>query len=94
MNSALEEVDLWFTRNKLNLNPSKARYMIFNAKTKEADLVKIGDECLQRVGKDGKETSFKLVGIEVDEDLSWSNHIQVIFRKVNSALYRLAKTST
>ena len=32
------------------------------------------------------------MGIEVDEDLSWINHIQVISRKINSALYGLAKT--
>ena len=91
MNDALQEVDLWFKRNKLNLNPSKTRYMLFNVKTRETDLVKIGNEYLQRVWKEGKETSFKLVGIEVDEDLSWSNHIQVISRKINSDLYGLAK---
>ena len=31
MNSSSEEVDLWFKRNKFNLNPSKTRYMTFNA---------------------------------------------------------------
>ena len=66
--------------------------MLFNVKTIETDLVKIGNEYLQRVWKEGKKTSFKLVGLEVDEDLSWSNHIQVISRKINSALYGLAKT--
>ena len=83
-----------FERKKLNLNPSKKRYMIFNAKTKETALVKIkiGKENLQRVWKEGKETCFKLVGIEVGEDLSRNNHIQVIRRKINSALYGLAKT--
>ena len=49
MNEALQEVDLWFKRNKLNLNPSKTLYLIFNAKTKETNLVKIGSEYLQRV---------------------------------------------
>ena len=28
MNKSLERVDRWFKRNKLNLNPSKTRYMI------------------------------------------------------------------
>ena len=32
------------------------------------------------------------MGIEVDEDLNWSNHIQVIGWEINSALYGLAKT--
>ena len=44
MNDALQEVDLWFKRNKLNLNLSKTRYMLFNVKTRETDMVKIGNE--------------------------------------------------
>ena len=33
MNNALSKVKDWFLMNKLNLNPSKTRYMIFNHKT-------------------------------------------------------------
>ena len=40
MNSALINIDTWFRRNKLNLNPSKTRYMIFNYKTDDTKLVK------------------------------------------------------
>ena len=38
MNTALSQVDTWFQKNKLNLNPSKARYMIFNSKSEETDI--------------------------------------------------------
>ena len=55
-------------------------------------IVKIGDEYLERVWKNGKETSFKLVGIWVDEDLSWSDHIDKLGRKINSAIYGLNKS--
>ena len=43
MNKSLERAHLWFERNKLNLNPSKTRYMIFNSKTEETKLVKLGN---------------------------------------------------
>ena len=33
MNKALSDIDIWFKRNKLRLNTSKTRYMIFNHKT-------------------------------------------------------------
>ena len=33
MNKALPDIDIWFKRNKLGLNTSKTRYMIFNHKT-------------------------------------------------------------
>ena len=49
MNKSLKRAHLWFERNKLNLNPSKARYMIFNSKTEETNLVKLGNEHIERV---------------------------------------------
>ena len=63
MNSALINIDTWFRRNKLNVKHSKTRYMIFNHKTDETNLIKIGPEFLERVWEKGKEKSLKLVGI-------------------------------
>ena len=93
MNKSLERVDLWFRRNKLNLNPSKTRYMIFNSKTEDTKLVKIATEYIERVWDKGNEKSFKLVGIHVDEKLKWDKHINYIARKLDWALYGLAKVS-
>ena len=93
MNKSLERVDLWFKRNKLNLNPSKTRYMIFNSKTEETQLVKIGSEFIERVWNKGKEKSFKLVGIQVDEKLKWDKHINYIARKMDWALYGLSRVN-
>ena len=93
MNKSLERADLWFKRNKLNLNPSKTRYMIFNSKTEETKLVKIGDTYIDRVWSKGKEQSFKLVGIHVDEKLKWDKHIHYIARKMDWALYGLNKVN-
>ena len=67
--------------------------MLFNGKTNETRLVRIGDEYLERVWKDGKEKSFKLVGIHVDEGLQWDYHISALGKKINSAIYGLAKKS-
>ena len=44
MNISLSEIDLWFKRNKLNLNPSETRYMLFNHKTDDTNLVIVGNE--------------------------------------------------
>ena len=93
MNRALAKVAIWFKRNKLNLNPSKTRYMVFNAKTTETKLVKIGNEYLEREWREGNKKSFKLVGIHVDEGLQWDFHINALGKKINSAIYGLAKTS-
>ena len=51
MNDALHHEGNWFAQNKLNLNPSKTRYMIFNGKnTLETNLVKLGNTCFERYG--------------------------------------------
>ena len=48
MNDALHHANKWFAQNKLNLNPSKTRYMIFNGKnTQETTLVKLGNTCIE-----------------------------------------------
>jgi len=92
MNSTMSKVHEWFTQNKLNLNPSKTRYMIFNGKgTAETKLVKIDDEYIERVWTYGKEKSFKLVGIQVDEKLKWNEHITYIAKKIGYANYSLTK---
>ena len=46
---SLCKADLWFQRKKLNLNPAKTRYMIFNSKSEETNLVKIRDQFIERV---------------------------------------------
>ena len=75
-------VNKWFAQNKLNLNPSKTRYMIFNGKgTTETNLVQIEDNYIERVWSQGKEKSFKLVGIMLDEKLRWDEHINYIAKK-------------
>ena len=47
MNDTLVNISRWFGQNKLNLNPSKTRYMIFNSKTPEVKLIKIHDEYIE-----------------------------------------------
>ena len=93
MNEALIKVDLWFKRNKLNLNPDKTRYMIFNCKTDETKVVHVNSKYIERVWEKGKEKSFKLVGIKVDEGLKWTHHINHVASKINSAIYALKKSS-
>lgn len=93
MNEILEKISTWFQCNKLNLNPSKTRYMIFNHKTEEIDLIRINNTPIKRVWTKGSETSFKLVGIHIDENLKWINHITAIAKKIASSTYGLHKAS-
>ena len=64
--------------------------MIFNSKTEETNLVKLGDEYIERVWNKGKEKNFKLVGIHVDEKLKWDKNINNVARKKDNPLYGLS----
>ena len=46
-----------------------------------------------RVWNKGKEKSFKLVGIHVDEKWKWDKHINNVAQKMDYALYGLSKVS-
>ena len=68
--------------------------MLFNGKnTQETKLVKIDNTFIERVWQKGKEKSFKLVGIMVDEKLKWDEHINYINRKIGYANFMLAKAA-
>ena len=69
------------------------RYMIFNSNMEETNLVKLGKTIIERFWNKGREKSFKLVGIHVDEKLKGDNHINNIARKMDYALYGLSRES-
>ena len=47
----------------------------------DAEAVQFGNNPIKRVHKS------KLLGIIIDEGLSWTDHIDVLSRKVSSAIY-------
>jgi hypothetical protein len=65
--------------------------MIFNSKTEETNLVKIDNNPIERVLSKGKEKSFKLVGIHLDQKLNWAKHTNAIGKKITVATYGLHK---
>ena len=90
MNLSMDKVYRWFQSNKLNLNPSKTRYMIFNCKgNSDTNHIHINGENIERVWRQGQEKSFKLVGIMIDEKLNWEDHINYIAKKISYANYSL-----
>ena len=93
MNNMLKDVATWFTDNKLNLNPSKTKYIVFNNKLKKDTNIKINDIKIERIHDKGKEKSFKLLGIHLDENLKWNEHINSVGNKISSALYGLTKVA-
>ena len=93
-NEELEIVSEWFKANKLTLNISKTKYILFkkpSMKVDFSDLVLKIDNCpVDRIGLGCKESSFKFVGIKIDEFLQFKEHIQSVKSKLASATFALS----
>ena len=57
MNQTMENV-FKSKSNKLNLNPSKTKFMIFNSKGSNEINIRINGEAIERVWRQGQEKSF------------------------------------
>ena len=87
-NEMLAEVEDWFNSNYLSLHPGKTRFMIFSNK-KNSRIAKeskhelfLQNSSIMRVHEAGTEKSFKLVGVHIDENLSFKYHIKHVHKKI------------
>ena len=92
--SANEEISnlySWFCSNKLSLNQQKNKFIILKPPNTRFDHsnhnININNTCLQRVGKYKLEEGCKFLGVYLDENLSWQNHINHISKKISKSLF-------
>jgi len=92
-NQELAKAADWFQANKLTLNVSKTKFIIFRNKSMPFDdqsySLKIGDEIIDRIGVNCREKYFKFVGIRLDEFLKWDYQLDHICNKISSATFAL-----
>ena len=80
-------ISVWLKVNKLSLNIDKTHFMLFCGKRRvdQNITVKIDGKDIQRV----KHTKF--LGVIIDEQLTWKEHICYISKKVSRAIYIFSK---
>jgi hypothetical protein len=86
-NTELQHVYDWFRDNKLTLHPGKSRFMV-HSRDKLVQL-KLGDAVIQRCGYGLQEESVKLLGVKIDENLDWREHIKDVCKKISKGNYLL-----
>ena len=91
VNKQLQIVEDYFSSNSLVLQPKKTRMMFFSNSHQCPDLYLCGDKIV-RIGEEYKETSFKFLGILMDERLSYRYHIDWVFKKVQASLALLVRS--
>ena len=82
MNDELKEVTNWFNANKLSVNAKKTHFMLLGTRqrnTNEDDniFIELNNKKLQRVN------TTKFLGVIVDENLSWKNHIEGVTKTIS-----------
>ena len=88
INNELNKIDLWLKVNKLSLNVSKTKAMIFHMPQKivHAPIIKIQNTVIEYVNH------FNYLGICIDKHLNWKSHtksIAIKLNKVNAILNKL-----
>lgn len=92
-NMHANELYQWFCSNKLSLNAKKTKYIVLRPKHMKGDLsrysITIDSTKLDRIGNDCIEKSTKFLGMHIDENLTWKQHIAAVKRKVSSTLFSM-----
>ena len=93
LDEELEKASVWFRANKLSLNVSKTKYMVFRlgsmASLDNNFKIFINGEEVERISYENETKSFKFVGVHLDEFLNWNEHTKMVKNKVSSSLYAL-----
>lgn len=91
LQEALKNLDFWCKHNGMVLNSSKTKVMLVTTSQKRS---KLNDETLSLLYKDAtlQMISFdKILGVYVDNNLSWSFHVNFLTKKISSYLWLLSK---
>ncbi len=87
INNELIKIAKWFRDNRLTLHPDKSR-LIIHSRDKLMN-IELNNSQIQRCGYGLQEESVKLLGIYIDENLDWSEHIKSVNKKISKGNYLL-----
>jgi hypothetical protein len=97
MNTELIALSQWFRSNKLCLNALKTKYIIFrplsNKRIPANRHLIINDQVIERISNSSSCKSFKFLGLQIDEFISWKFHVDHICKKISRANYLLRKVT-
>ena len=93
-NAELSKIADWMAVNKLSLNASKTRLMVFHYKQRHEHATAIpvpdepeNDESLYLNGeKIKKVTSFNFLGVEINQSLTWTSHVSKLATKIGKGV--------
>ena len=91
VNKELKNVNEWFKANKLSLNTKKTEYTSFHKLSKKDNIplllpkLKINNILIKRSNQ------IKFLGIVIDENITWKDHIDIVEKQVSKSIGVLYK---
>jgi len=79
----------------MQINSKKPRFILFNLpknKRNEPFKIELGGEMLYRVSEVAEEKFVRLVGVMLDEDLSFKHHVENVKAKLSRANFLMARS--
>ena len=86
LNANAQNMTNWFHNNRLMLNVSKSHYMLICSHQKRIHLSEIDQNIMMLNNEIQTVDSMKLLGVYVDHNLSWQNHINSIQKRLVSLI--------
>ena len=83
LNNELSKFDCWMRANKLSVNIKNTNYVVFKSRQKRINTdmsLSFNNQLLK------KERVVKFLGVYIDENLSWSEHIAYICKKISKSV--------
>ena len=92
LNQDLSNINRWLIANKLTLNMTKTEFMLIGSRQKLNNLAVL--PALEINGTKLNRINFtKSLGVLIDENLTWSNHIPAISKKIASGIGSIKRIS-
>lgn len=88
INEQLININMWLQANKLSLNVEKTNFVIFHPQQKKPNCtieISINNKSIKEVN------SLKYLGIIIDSNLNWKEHISAISSKISRSIGILSK---
>ena len=78
LNAELSKINMWFQLNKLSLNTTKSKFMVFRKPQKKIKIpvIKINQKELEYV------ETFNFLGVNLDTNISWKSHLGKVSNKI------------
>jgi hypothetical protein len=91
MQEEMNKVTNWLNVNKLSINTTKTKYIIFKSSNKKCDTeinIQLNHNTIQKV------THVKFLGVIIDQNLTWKNHINSVLKNIIKATGTYCRTTT